>query len=65
MKNVTKKLLSLGLCAAMVAGMTACGNEGVDAPVGGSGESGSTGESSNAGAEQRRRAVRQQRRQPV
>lgn len=28
MKNVTKKLLSLGLCAAMVAGMTACGNEG-------------------------------------
>ena len=28
MKNVTKKLLSLGLCAAMVAGMTACGNSG-------------------------------------
>lgn len=49
MKNVTKKLLSLGLCAAMVAGMTACGNEGGDAPVGGSGESGSTVESSNAG----------------
>ena len=39
MKNVTKKLLSLGLCAAMVAGMTACGNEGGDTPVGGSGES--------------------------
>ena len=49
MKNVTKKLLSLGLCAAMVAGMTACGNEGGDTPVGGSGESGSMVESSNAG----------------
>ncbi len=28
MKNVTKKLLSLGLCATMVAGMTACGSDG-------------------------------------
>lgn len=27
MKNVTKKLLSLGLCAAMVVGMTACGDD--------------------------------------
>lgn len=27
MKNVTKKLLSLGLCATMIAGMTACGND--------------------------------------
>lgn len=35
MKNVTKKLLSLGLCATMVAGMTACGNE--SDPAGNSG----------------------------
>lgn len=27
MKNVTKKLLSLGLCATMIAGMTACGDD--------------------------------------
>ncbi len=30
MKNVTKKLLSLGLCATMIAGMTACGDSTSD-----------------------------------
>ena len=50
MKNVTKRLLSLGLCAAMVAGMTACGNEGGDTPASNTGNSEVT-ENSNAGGD--------------